>query len=44
VALQIGSLANSAGVGGGAIFVPLLQAVVGFGEAKQINGQLVRKS
>jgi hypothetical protein len=27
---QVGSVANSAGVGGGVIFVPLLQALVGF--------------
>jgi len=29
---QVGSVANSAGVGGGAIFVPVLQALVGFSE------------
>lgn len=29
--LQVGSLASSAGVGGGAIYIPLLQALVGFG-------------
>ncbi len=27
---QIGSLATTAGVGGGAIFIPLFQALVGF--------------
>ncbi|GFH33578.1 uncharacterized protein HaLaN_32973, partial [Haematococcus lacustris] len=31
IVLTVGSVAASAGVGGGAIFIPLLQAVAGFG-------------
>ncbi len=31
---QIGAVANAAGVGGGAIYIPIFNALVGFGESK----------
>lgn len=30
--MQIGALANAAGVGGGAIYIPMFHVIVGFGE------------